>query len=123
MGRLVGDLRERTLGFGADVVSAVERIPNRTTGWVVGRQLVRAGTSIGANVWEANAAFSDADFASKISIAHKEATETQYWLQLARRTKLIDEEEFQRLNAEADEQNKILGTILKKTREYLGDRR
>lgn len=123
MGRLVGDIRERTLGFGADIVSAVERIPNRTTGWVVGRQLVRSGTSIGANVWEAHVAFTDADFANKISIAHKEATETQYWLELARRTKLIDAEAFQQLNTEADELIKILGTILKKTREYLSDRR
>ncbi len=119
MGRLTGDLKERTLRFGADVIGVVDGFPQKTAGWVVGKQLARCGTSIGANVWEANAAFSDAEFASKVSIAHKEGNETQYWLELSRRVGFIDAPTFTRLHSETDELSRILGTVLRKTREYI----
>ena len=123
MARLTGDLRERTLHFGMDVLSAVAKFPRETVGWTVGKQLARSATSIGANAWEANAAVSEADFANKISIAHKEANETQYWLELARRVNLIDSGAFDRLHKEVDELTRILSTIVRKTREHIADER
>ena len=117
MGRLVGDLKERALRFGIDVLAAVKKLPHDTGSWVVGKQLARSATSIGANVWEANAGVSDADFAHKMSIAHKEANETQYWLELSRRSGLIPLDVTSQLNAEADELIRILSTIVRKTRE------
>ena len=63
MARLTGDLRERTLHFGMDVLSVVAKFSRETVGWTVGKQLARSATSIGANAWEANAAVSEADLA------------------------------------------------------------
>ena len=84
--------------------------------YVLSKQLLRCGTSIGANVAEANGAISDSDFSSKISIAYKETLETKYWLSLLRDTNFIKEESFQSLYNEADEIGKILFSILRTTR-------
>ncbi|MBU0717271.1 MAG: four helix bundle protein [Planctomycetes bacterium] len=119
MGRLTGDLKERTLQFGVDALAAVAELPNDARGWTVAKQLCRAASSIGANVWEADAAYSDADFAHKISIARKEANETQYWLSLAIRAELLPASTHAKLTNEAEELAKILGTIVRKTQEHL----
>ena len=84
--------------------------------YVLSKQLLRSGTSIGANIAEANGAISDADFSSKISIAYKECLETKYWLSLLKNTDFIDEKVFQSMHQDADEIAKILFSILKKTR-------
>ena len=117
MGRIVGDLKERTLRFGERVLAIVAALPNETRAWIVGKQLGRSGTSVGANVWEADVALTDSDFANKISIARKEASEAQYWLQLATRSRLITTEEFNELHHEAFELGSVLGTIVRKTQE------
>jgi len=78
MGRIQGDLTERTLRFGVDILGLLKQLPQDTGGWVVGKQLCRSGTSIGANIREADAALTDADFAHKMSIARKEASEAEY---------------------------------------------
>lgn len=121
MARLTGDLRERTLHFGVEALTVVAKFPHGVLGWTVGKQLARSATSIGANAWEANAAVSEADFANKLSIAHKEANETQYWLELARRSNLIDPGAFDRLSKEVDELTRILSTIVRKTREHISN--
>ena len=119
MGRITGDLKERTLQFGTAALTAVAELPNEARGWIIAKQLGRAGSSIGANVWEADAALTDSDFAHKISIARKEASETQYWLQLARRTELMPTDTCTTLMDEATELTKILGTIVRKTQEHI----
>ena len=119
MARLTGDLKERTLLFGTKALAVVAELPNETRGWIVGKQLGRAATSIGANVWEADAALTDADFAHKISIARKEAGETQYWLELAHRAELLGAESHAALAKEAEELVKILGTIVRKTQDHI----
>ena len=117
MGRIVGDLKERTLRFGERVLAVVAALPNESRAWIVGKQLGRSGTSVGANVWEADVALTDADFANKISIARKESSETQYWLELATRSRLISTELFNELHNEACELGSVLGTIVRKTQE------
>ena len=119
MGRLTGDLKERSLRFGADVLDAMKELPNEARGWAVGKQLGRAATSIGANVWEADAALTSADFAHKISIARKEGNETQYRLELAGRAELLNAQIRSKLAREAVELTKILGTIARKTQEHI----
>ena len=119
MGRLIGDLKERTLRFATEAMAAVGELPNEARGWIVARQLGKAASSIGANVWEADAALTEADFAHKISIARKEASETQYWLELARGSELLPGETYDRLLKEAKELTSILATIVRKTREHL----
>jgi four helix bundle protein len=78
----------------------------------VSRQLVRSGTSVGANVREAINAQSTADFIHKLSIAQKEADETIYWLELLLFTKTITEKKFNSINDDAIEILKIIRTII-----------
>ncbi len=81
--------------------------------FVLSKQLLRSGTSIGANVEEAQAGQSRADFISKMSIASKEARETNYWLRLLRDSGTIDESEVKPLLAESEAIINILTSIVK----------
>ena len=80
--------------------------------FVISKQLLRSGTSIGANVQEATAAISKKDFTAKMSIASKEARETKYWLQLLEGSSLVDLD-FSKLIEEADQLINILTAIVK----------
>lgn len=84
--------------------------------FVLSRQLLKSGTSIGANISEANGAISPADFSAKISIAYKESLETKYWLSLLKDTGYISLDTFAVMNTSCDEISKILFAILKTTR-------
>jgi four helix bundle protein len=79
----------------------------------IGRQLLRSGTSIGANVEEAVGSFSRKEFASKIGIAYKEARETRYWLKLLKASDILSEKEFQSMYDDSDELVRLLGSIQK----------
>lgn len=79
-------------------------------------QLLKSGTSIGANLAEANGAISKADFSSKVSIAYKETLETKYWLELLKEVELITDNQFENLFSKTDEVARILFSILKTTR-------
>ena len=84
--------------------------------FVMSKQFLRSGTSVGANLAEANGAISNADFSSKVSIAYKESLEAKYWLSLLKDTGFIDMDEFKELYTDIDEIAKILFAILKTTR-------
>jgi four helix bundle protein len=75
-------LEKRTKLFALDVIRFVIGLPQTAVGDTLGKQLLRSGTSIGANYREANRAESKADFIHKISLIEKEAAETEYWLEL-----------------------------------------
>jgi len=81
------------------------------------KQILRCGTSIGANVEEAGGAFSEKEFFAKIQIAFKEALETGYWLRLLRDTDYIEENVFESLSTDCDELIRILSAITKTLRE------
>ena len=98
------------------IVAFVGALPRSEAGTVIARQLVRSGTSIGANYREANRAESPVDFAHKVAIAVKEAAETEYWLLLCKRTNLGNEVTLATLPGEADELLAILSTILRRAR-------
>ena len=87
---------------------------------VISRQILRSGTSIGANAEEAVGAQSRKDFISKLSIAYKEARETYYWLRLLRDTNFISQEQATSLLIDCEEVLKITGSILKTTKEKTG---
>ena len=76
------DLKKRTKKFALDVIKLVEKLPNDQVGKILGGQLLRAGTSVGANYRSACRARSNADFISKMGIVEEEADETGYWLDL-----------------------------------------
>jgi four helix bundle protein len=110
MGRFRGDLPVRTYEFAKRIVSVVEDLPNRNAGWVLGKQMLRSGTSIGANTCEADEALSEAEFIHRCSIARKEASETRYWLRLCRDCGLLTHDGTDDLIEEADEFVRILAT-------------
>jgi four helix bundle protein len=84
-------LEKRTKQFAIKIIKLSEKLPETPAGKVVRYQIFKAGTSIGANYREANRPASRADFANKISICEKEASETQYWLEVIVESGLLDE--------------------------------
>jgi four helix bundle protein len=110
------ELEERTKKFAVRIVKAVAGFPKMADGQIIGRQLLKAGTSIGANYREANRAESRDDFIHKIGIAEKEAAETIYWLEICQETKLGNKEIIDGLHKEAGELLAILITIGRKTK-------
>ena len=114
--RVGKELEERTLDFAVRVVEFCTAIPRSDAGIVMARQLLRSGTSIGANYREANRAESADDFIHKVAVALKEAAETEYWLHLCRRTGLCTAESVESLSKETDELIAILTTIHRRAR-------
>jgi four helix bundle protein len=82
------ELEGRTLEFSLRIISFVDGFEKSSAGLIVGRQLLKSPTSIGANYREANRAESKSDFIHKVGIAEKEASETEYWLLICQRAKL-----------------------------------
>lgn len=106
------DIQERTFQFAIRVVNLVNRLPRTIAGNTVGQQLIRSGTSVGANLQEAEAAESKNDFIHKAGIALlKEARESHYWLRLVKATLLPNDSEVATLLQEANELSLILGAI------------
>ncbi len=110
------DIRLRTFEFSVKVVELYKFLQYDRKEYVLGKQLLRSGTSIGANVEEATAAQSKKDFISKMSIALKEARETNYWLRLLKRTGFIKKDN---LINESSEIMNILGAIIRTSRKNL----
>ena len=112
------NLKERTYEFSRKIVNLVKSLPRETNTEVLKRQLLRAGTSIGANVEEAIAAFSKNDFIHKMSIASKEIREANYWLRLFKDCNLCEKnKELINLLKESEELIKIFTSIVKTSRE------
>ncbi len=109
-------LSEKSYKFALKIISTYKMLTIDKKEYILSKQLLRCGTSIGANVAEANGAISKADFSAKISIAYKESLETKYWLSLLKDSDFIIVEEFNGLYADADELSKMLFSILKSTR-------
>ncbi|MHC4237855.1 MAG: four helix bundle protein [Planctomycetota bacterium] len=107
---------QKAYSFSIRIVKLYKYLCDQKKEYVLSKQILKSGTSIGANVAEANGAISNNDFSSKISIAYKESLETKYWLNLLKDTDYLSGEEFESLFANADEIAKMLFSILKTTR-------
>jgi four helix bundle protein len=110
------ELEERTRKFAVQVVKTVAAFPKSSEGQIIGKQLLRSGTSIGANYREANRAESRNDFVHKVGVAEKETAETIYWLEICRDTKLGSEKSISVLLDEASQLLAILITIGRKAK-------
>ncbi|HLF25639.1 MAG TPA: four helix bundle protein [Anaerolineae bacterium] len=110
------NIQERTFEFGLRIVRLVDRLPRTLSATEIGRQMLRSGTSVGANMEEAKGAESRRDFIHKTSTAYKEARETFYWLSLIDAAVLCRDQEVLSLRQECDEVIRILHTILRKAR-------
>ena len=108
---------KRSYKFALRVVKAYRYLTKQQNEYVLSKQLLRSGTSIGAMMREAKFAQSRADFVSKASIALKEANETLYWLELLHDSEYIDEKTFNSIHTEAHEITSILASIVKSTKE------
>ncbi len=97
------DLKHRTRQFALSAIRLVRSLPANATSKVIGDQLMRAATSIGANYRAACRARSRADFISKITIVEEEADECVYWLDLIKQSGLMHDDALEQLLQEADE--------------------
>ena len=104
---------EKSFAFSVRIVNLHRYLSQQKNEYVMSKQIYRSGTSIGANVAEAQRAQSTADFTSKMKIALKEANETQYWLKLLCQTRHITEQEFESIHGDLVEILKILTAICK----------
>ncbi len=111
---------ERTYKFALRVINLVSSLPHNPTADVLGRQVLRSGTSIGANVEEAYASVSSREFAQKMSIALKEARETHYWLRLIRDAELVAANRIDALIQEALEIKLILAKTVMTSKKLKG---
>ena len=111
------DLRKRTKKFSLDIIKLVSSLPRSREADIIGRQVLRSGTSVGANYREGTRARSKKEFVSKIGIVEQEADETLYWLELLDESGLMNGRLLKDLIKEADELVAIFVTIGKKSKE------
>lgn len=109
-------LLKKSYDFALKIIKLYKSIIQSNKEYILSKQLLRSGTSIGANISEANGAISNADFSSKISIAYKESLEVKYWLSLLKDSEYISKEMAHKLIIDADELSKIMFSILKTTK-------
>lgn len=110
-------IKDRSYDFAVRVVRFVRSLPNSMVSRELGRELLKSGTSIGANTEEAGGGFSKKDFTYKMSIAYREAREANYWLRLLRDSGLSDSPELEYLTNESVEIKRMLGSIVKTSKE------
>ncbi len=110
------DIEERTFEFAVQIVALSRVLPTTSDGRILAKQILRSGTSIGANVEEAEAGYTRDEFAYRMNIALREVRETHYWLRLIAASKMARPTRLQPLLDEADESKKILGSIVSRTR-------
>ena len=103
----------KSLAFAVKIVNLYKHLCDDKHEYVLSKQLLRSGTSIGANVSEGKYGQTMPDFITKLSIALKEASETEYWLKLLFATDYITETEYSSLNADSEEILKMLTAALK----------
>ena len=110
-------IEKRAYQFALRIVNAYKYLTRQQSEFVLSKQMLRSGTSIGAMMREAKFAQSRADFVNKASIALKEANETLYWIELLYDSEYIDSKTFESIHNEANEITSILASIVKTTKE------
>ena len=110
----VYDIKERTFRFAVDVVRFISGLPRDTAGYALGRQLIRSGTSVGANVEEAAGGWTKKEFINSMNVAKREARETLFWLRVIKEAALVSEQKVSAVLIERNELVSILTTIVKR---------
>ncbi|MFN4233238.1 MAG: four helix bundle protein [Bacteroidia bacterium] len=101
-------LKDKSFAFALKCIKLYQYLTDTKREFVMSKQLLRSGTSVGANIREAQNAESRTDFIHKLGIAQKECDETMYWLELLKASEYISQSEFDIMNSEANEIFKIL---------------
>jgi len=116
---LHNEVKEKSLAFAKRIVNAYRYLCEEKKEFVLSKQVLRSGTSIGANIAEAQYASSKKDFLNKMYIALKECAETLYWLELLHACDTLDGKEYASLNSDCTEIQKLLVAITKSTKSAL----
>ena len=109
-------VKEKSFRFAVRIVRLCQFLRETKNEYTISKQLLRCGTSIGANTAESRYAQSRPDFVSKLSIALKEAAETDYWLRLLYETDYLTQRQFTSLMCDCDELERLLASIIKSTK-------
>ena len=110
------DLRDRTREFALRIIRIYSALPKTTEAQVLGKQILRSGTSVGANYREAYRGRSKAEFVAKCGDSLRELEETAYWLELLVEARIVAADKFSALREECDELTAIFVTIIKKSK-------
>lgn len=110
-------IKDKSFKFAVDIVNRYKDLAGNKREYVMSRQLLKSGTSIGANVREAEFAQSKPDFTNKMSISLKEANETDYWLDLLHATDFLDDKQFDEYKPKAQEMLRLLVSIVKTSKD------
>ena len=110
------NLRDKSFRFSVRIIRLYQYLTEHKKEYVLSKQLLRAGTSIGANAREADNAVSKPDFVNKLGISQKEADETMYWLELMKETDYLTLAQFDSVYKDAEELLKIIRTIILNTK-------
>lgn len=113
------DLRGRTKEFALRIIRLYSNLPKSTEAQVLGKQVLRSGTSVGAHYRESQRTKSDADFISKTEGALQELDETAYWLELLAEANIVPTEKLEDLRKETDELTAIFVTIVTKVKKRI----
>jgi four helix bundle protein len=112
-------VKDKSFDFSVRIINLYKHLTGNKQEFVISKQLLRSGTSIGANVCEAEQAQSASDFLSKMSISLKESCETDYWIRLLHRTDYISEQEYKSIITDCRELTKMLTSIIKSTKQNI----
>lgn len=106
------DILERSVQYSLKIVELYRQLEKNSVGRIIGKQLLRSGTSIGSNVHEAEGGQSKADFVAKMSIAYKECLESSYWLRVIQESRIECGKDMYGLKDETEQLIKIISSIL-----------
>lgn len=109
-------IKDKSFTFAIDIVYLYKKLVNTDKEFIMSKQLLKSGTSIGANIREAEFAQSKLDFINKMSISLKEANETDYWLDLLHATNYIKDNDFTQYKRKSNEMLKLLVSIVKSSK-------
>ncbi|MFN8325350.1 MAG: four helix bundle protein [Flavobacteriaceae bacterium] len=113
-------IKVKSFSFALRVVKLYQFLNQEKREYVISKQLLRSGTSVGTLVRESEQAESKLDFIHKLAIAQKEANDSDYWLELLYQSEYLDETQFQSLKLDIVEINKILASIIITTKQKIG---
>ena len=116
------NLKNKSFLFAIRIVKLYQYLQEEKKEYVMCKQLLRCGTSVGAMVREAEHSESKADFIHKLAVAQKEINETLYWLELLNATDFLSQSEFESINTDAVELIKIITAIIKNTKANLNSK-
>jgi four helix bundle protein len=101
--RMKLEIQKRTKAIGVEVIKLIDELPNKPSGWVIGKQIVRSATSVGSNYRSACRAKSAPDCINKLKIVEEEADETIFWLEIIEESNLLPKEKIENIQKETNE--------------------